>query len=127
MSEKFTTEKIVDLANKYNLQIKVEPQFNRVQFFLPEQDIDYEVTPLFQIDPEHDWNKEPLILIYDSYTIRLTGTQKQNIVYGGTRFVNDMEKLEYIVSYMVMLYTKRLEVKKQFEEGWLLLNIKKDF
>lgn len=127
MNEKFTTEKIIDLANKYNLQIKAEPQLYMCQFYLPNQEIDYDVPPLFQINPEQKWDKDSLFAIYDTYTIRLDGFQKQKIVYGGSRCVHDMEELEYIVSYMVMLYTKWMEVKKHFAEGWLLLNIQKDF
>jgi hypothetical protein len=127
MSKKFTTEKIIDLANKYNLQIKAQPQFKICQFYLPDQEIDYDIPPLFQINPEQDWNKEYFFAIYDAFTIRLDGFQKTKIVYGSSRCVHDMEELDFIVSYMVMLYTKWLEVKKQFAEGWNLINIKKDF
>ena len=125
--KKFTTEKIMEVVNKYNLQIKDSPQFNLRQYYLPDQEIDYGVPPLFQIDPGQDWNKGAMIGIYDAYTIRLDGFQKQKIVYAGSRCIYDMEELEYIVSYMVMLYTKWNDVKKHFAEGWNLINIKKDF
>lgn len=85
MSKKFTTEKIIDLANRYNLQIKAQPQFKICQFYLPDQEIDYDIPPLFQIDIEQDWNKDFMIGIYDAFTIRLDGFQKTKIVYGSSR------------------------------------------
>ena len=123
----FSTEKIIDLANRYNLQIIDNQQFKIRQFYLPSQEIYYDIPPLFQINTEQKWDKDSMLVIYDAFTIRLDGFQKSKIVYGSSRCVHDMEELDFLVSYMVMLYTKWLECKKQFAEGWALLNIKKDF